>query len=90
MSDKQFFSYDPSGFGIQFHDNEEDAKSACEKAFDEERDNSPEGWGDDVTDICWGVVHEKVNETTRRELGKDEAKSKGYDIEVDYKLEDFR
>jgi len=60
-----FFSYDPEN-GIEFHETEEQAKKRAQAALDSEQDTAmDDGWGDQVDEICWGVVGQKVVETSR-------------------------
>lgn len=77
-----FFSYDPDGFGIEFHDTEDAARKAADSALEQERDNASEGWGENVTQICFGVVLGRVTETSRRPA----TEGKDYDEEVEYEL----
>lgn len=56
---KRFFSYDPQGNGIQFHDTAEEAEKAAEDALDVYReDASDNGWDENAGDICWGEVRQ--------------------------------
>jgi len=62
-----WFSYDPNGDGMVFHVTHEAAQKAASKAFDAELDYARDsGWTDEVGQICWGVVKERVSETLRK------------------------
>ena len=83
---KMWFSNDPSGDGIVFHETEAEARASAEKALDAERDCAPDdGWSESVEYICWGKVMGHVAETERRpsEVSK-------FDDYVDYALIDIK
>jgi hypothetical protein len=77
----KFFSYDHED-GIAFHETAEEAKARAEKCFQYDIDDAPEGWHEEVENICWGTVNQKITETSRKKAEG----GKGYDEEVDYKL----
>jgi len=54
-----WFSYDP-GDGLQMHDNEADARSRAEEAFEFYKSESIEGWDEEVEQVCWGKCSQKV------------------------------
>lgn len=58
-----WFSYDPEGHGMLFHDTADAARRAAESAMEVERDEASAefgGWSDLVTDICWGEVRQRA------------------------------
>ncbi len=70
---KQWFSYDPEGNGFEFHDTAEKAKARADGALGEAEGAAYDGgWEENVTDICWGQVSERVRETERRKGEPDE------------------
>lgn len=64
-----WFSYDPDGSGMVFHDSPKKAKLVAEGALQLEADDACDepGWSENVTSICWGSVSEIVVETNRKE-----------------------
>lgn len=63
-----WFSYDPEGEGFVFHATALEAQGAADKALDFYRDRSSEvGWDDSVTEICWGEICGRVEQTSSRE-----------------------
>ena len=50
-----YFSYD-SDSGVEFHETEAEAIKACESALGYYREESPDGWPDEVESIKWGLV----------------------------------
>jgi len=61
----KFFMFDPLG-GIKFFGTAEAARIAAEEVLELFRDESAEGWSDEVTEVCWGEVRQQVEETSRR------------------------
>jgi hypothetical protein len=101
---RMWFSYDTGGNGFSLHATREEAKKAAEDALDAYRDDAPEGWSDDVEDVCYGQVLGRVVETYRKErpdgvaLDEDRRGSDGVDysdmpsgcdVLLDYGLEDY-
>lgn len=87
----KYFSFDVLDVPpLQFHATEQEARARAEKAMDEERDNAAEGWSPEAVDnpICWGEVKQCMTEISRKKLSPEEAKSKGWDEEVNYDLRD--
>ena len=63
----KWFSYDPEGWGLEFHKTKERAKARADKAISEAEGAAYDGgWEENVTDICWGQVSERAQETERR------------------------
>ncbi|MBL5978399.1 hypothetical protein JAO85_14005 [Comamonas sp. NyZ500] len=50
-----YFSYD-SDSGVEFHETEAEAIKACESALGYYREESPDGWPDEVESLKWGLV----------------------------------
>ncbi len=76
----KWFSYDPNGDGMSFHDTEKKAQGAALDALELEQDRAGEGWSEEVTDICWGQVREKVEETERHPKREDETHEGDYTV----------
>lgn len=56
-----FFSFDPFGDGLTFHDTAEEAKQKAEESLDYCRDVAgSDGWSDEVEWICWGRVSQCI------------------------------
>lgn len=53
-SDYRFFAFDPNGDGVVFFRTEKDRDIYVEEMIDYYRDE--DGWSDDVTSVCVGVV----------------------------------
>jgi hypothetical protein len=61
-----FFSYDYLD-GITFHETADEAKWHAQMYLDNSQDVAMDsGWDENVTDICWGEVKGRVQETSRR------------------------
>lgn len=60
----RFFSYDDD-LRFEEHDTADAASKCAEGRLDYDRDNAHEGWPEEVTDTCWGVVLARVTETSR-------------------------
>lgn len=87
---KKYFSNDPCGAGLEFHETAEAARAAAQEALDGERDHADEGWSEEVNDICWGEIVQCAVETSRRPFDpdKDAPTCPGtFDEFVDYGLE---
>ncbi len=78
-----YFSYDHED-GIGFHETAEEAKARALKSFGYDEDAAPDGWNEEVENICWGEVRQKVTETARRKADP----GAGYDEHVEYALLD--
>lgn len=83
-----YFTYDPEGDGFRFHGSAEDAKAHAENSLQEERDEAPEGWSENVKDICWGEVKQKVKETLCRPTSPEDGLDDGITHFADYELLD--
>lgn len=51
----KFFSFDPAD-DLVFHETEDDARSAAQRAIDLYRDEAADGWSEEVERVCWGLV----------------------------------
>jgi hypothetical protein len=56
----EWFSFDPLGDGLVVHDTEEAARSAAQEAFGFCEDESVDGWSEEVSQICWGKLSQRV------------------------------
>lgn len=83
-----YFSYCPEN-GFQFHETEQEAREMGEKNFATFEDYAAsDGWGDNVDDVCWGVVRQRVTEISRRDPNPVEGDNTDFDEIIDYKLID--
>jgi hypothetical protein len=74
-----WFSYDPCD-GFETHDTETAARERAEKALQYEKDEAAgDGWNEEVTQICWGKVAQKVEETSRKQRPPDSELDCGVD-----------
>lgn len=55
-----FFSYDPLNDGLQFHETLEQAQNKADESLKLYRHKASDGWPEDITEICWGEVCERV------------------------------
>lgn len=60
-----YFSNDPMGDGLLFHDTEGEARVAAERALELAHDDE---WAEDTSLICWGEVIGKATKCCRYEL----------------------
>lgn len=77
-----WFSNDPGGNGVEFHETEEKAREAADAAVDDLRDTIADGnylMDECASDVCYGRVVERVVET-RKDVSGDP--SKDYDEEI--------
>ena len=75
-----WFSFDPGGSGMEFHDTEEAARKEAEEAFEFYKGEAPDGWFEEVESVCWGEVRQRVTEKKRIEKPADaEIDEDGYD-----------
>ena len=99
MGKKRFFYYDPDGNGFTLCDTLEEAKSAVVKILDSCRADAPDGWADDMENICYGEIKGGIVETLRvtkedyNEAGGEETMGyffpEGFDELIDYSVEDI-
>ena len=69
---KRFFSFDPED-GFEVHDNAEDARVRAEKWLARDRDiATKDGWPEEVEDICWGEIRERVAKTWSYDVTDDD------------------
>ena len=72
---KRFFSFDPED-GAEFHDKKEDARARAEKCLARDRDIATlEGWPDEVEEICWGEIRERVANVFSHEVEDEDGTS---------------
>ena len=75
----RFFSFDGEGF--ETHDTPEAAKAAAEAWLDYYRDESGDGWSEEVTNIYWGEIRQQVTQCDVRT--RDDVVAAGDDAELD-------
>jgi hypothetical protein len=71
MSTHRFWSFD--GDCRETHATEAEARATCENALDHYRDMAPEGWDEEVDQIMWGEIRERVVVTERKTLAEYDA-----------------
>jgi hypothetical protein len=81
-----FFVYDPDGF-VEFFDTANAAREYAEKILGQCEAQAPDGWPDNVEQICWGAVLGRIVETERRPVEPGDA-CEGCDEYVSYELQD--
>lgn len=61
----KFFSYDPDGDGFDFWETEDEARAACQKAWQECDDlaRDDEEYPERAGEICWGEIRQ-INQNT--------------------------
>lgn len=82
MADK-YFVYDPE-FGYESFETAEKAKEEAENRLDIERDHSPEGWSENVTQIVWGEIKQHTVMCDKRP-----SDNSAFDYICDYKFDDL-
>lgn len=82
---KKFFTYDPTGDGLELHDSPEGAESHCQKLLDRILSDYDE---DDITFLCWGEIRGQVVMKNKREPTEEERTAFGWDYVADVVLED--
>lgn len=89
----QFFSYDPQGDFITDHPTAQAARDAAEASVEFYRDEAPDGWNEEVLNVCWGAVLGEVQETERRPITREDREELGISQScaeyVDYRLVDI-
>ena len=61
----RFFRYCPN-CGLDTFGTAEEAEKDADGCVDHYRDDAPDGWDEDVTQICWGEIKGHTVETERR------------------------
>lgn len=75
---------------VEYFDTPQDARKAAVAALDHERDAAVDGWSEEVTNIMWGRIIGRVEETLRRErTDEDVMVSSDCDEIVDYEVIDI-
>lgn len=75
---------------VEYFDTPSDAKQAAVSALDSERSGAMDGWSEEVTNIMWGRIVGKVEETYRRpRTDEDVFVSSECDEVVDYEVRDI-
>ena len=86
---QKWFAVDSCG-DVDHFDTAAEAKQAAVSALDCERDMASEGWSEEVTNIIWGRIIGKVEETYRRLRTEDDHfVSPDCDEVVDYEVLDI-
>lgn len=78
----KWFSYDPDGDGFETHKTEQEAKESAEIAISWYRENSSEGWDENVEGVCYGRIHQAVQMVDKRPLPE----SSEFDYTCNYRL----
>lgn len=76
-----WFSYCPN-CGLESHATEKEASDNANRHLEHYREDAPDGWSDEVNDVCWGEIKEVVKETERRAYNPDT--DYGIDPSCDY------
>ena len=88
----RFFSN--NGDCFETHATEGEARAAAEHGLDYFRDESGEGWSEEVEHVCWGEIRQQstqvdvVTTETADEAMADTMKAEGWDYHCDYQLAD--
>ena len=57
----RYFSYDPAGNEIRFHDTAAEAEKEAESALELYREDACDsGWDESVGNVCWGEVKQRA------------------------------
>jgi len=57
----KYFAYCPEG-GFDIYDEKGKAQEAAEQSLAWFRDNAGDGWAEEATRVCWGIIAEEVGE----------------------------
>lgn len=60
-----YFAFDNDG-GFTNHDTAESARKEAQEAIDYFRGDACDGWPDDVSSVCWGVIMQQSTKTGER------------------------
>jgi hypothetical protein len=85
MSKYRFFAYDPET-GFETFETAEKAIAHAEDCIQCYRDEAPDGWNEQVDQVCWGEIRAETVEVGRREASEDEANR--FEYWCDYALKD--
>lgn len=84
----RFFSNNPDGRGLVFHETDKEAQKQANEALEAYRENaSDEGWDDNVGDVCWGEVRQIATASETPAEEGETFNGELIDFYVDYQLE---
>jgi hypothetical protein len=78
----RYFAYSPD-CGMEFFNTAKEARDHADACIDDYKESSADdGWGEDVTAVCWGEVKEQASQTNVREPPT----GSGFEFFCDYEL----
>ncbi|MGK9173227.1 hypothetical protein KXR87_08340 [Yokenella regensburgei] len=80
-----FFSYG-SEHGFEWHKTAKEAAENAEAAIDDYRGDACDGWSEEVTSICWGVIMQTSSKVGERPRNEDDRCDPSIDTVCDYAL----
>jgi hypothetical protein len=67
-----YFSYDPLNGSLRFHETADEAEAACHKIVEFHKEiSADDGWDENAGDVCWGKIHQRLTETSRRPVDEE-------------------
>jgi hypothetical protein len=81
-----WFSWDPEYSEFKLHDTAEEAASAAMALLANARERAPEGWPENVTEICWGSLCGSVREAPGSRRPCRDGDPSGVDYMIEYEL----
>lgn len=80
-----YFAFDNDG-GFTNHDTAESARNEAQSAIDYFRGDACDGWPDDVSSVCWGVIMQQSTKTDERPVDENDKCSSHIECVCDYVL----
>ncbi|MDU7377899.1 MAG: hypothetical protein E7L09_05940 [Enterobacteriaceae bacterium] len=80
-----FFSYG-SEHGFEWHKTAKEAAENAEAAIDDYRGDACDGWPEEVSSICWGVIMQSSTMVGERPRNEDDSCDPSIDTVCDYAL----
>ncbi|EPC7250985.1 hypothetical protein ACR2R9_000858 [Cronobacter sakazakii] len=84
-SEASYFSYG-SEHNFEWHKTAEEAVEAAEAAIDDYRGDACDGWSEEVTSICWGLIMQTATKVGERPRTEDDSCDPAIDTICDYEL----
>ncbi|WP_202629649.1 hypothetical protein [Cronobacter malonaticus] len=84
-SEASYFSYG-SEHNFEWHKTAEEAVEAAEAAIDDYRGDACDGWSEEVTSICWGLIMQTATKVGERPRTEDDSCDPAIDTICDYAL----
>lgn len=80
-----YFSYGSEHY-FEWHKTAAEAVEAAEAAIDDYRGDACDGWSEEVTSVCWGVIMQTATKVGERPRTEDDCVDPAIDTICDYEL----